>query len=972
MSTERWQSLERIFAEARRLPAEARAAFVASLDHTDDALRREVLRLLAADAATDDFLAQPAFHRLAESIASEGWSLHAGQRLGPYTVLHRLGAGGAGEVWRAKDERLGRDVAIKVLLPHSSNDADRVRRFSDEARTASALNHPNILTIHDVGEHDGTPFVVSECLEGHSLRHRIDAGPVPADEAVAIALAIARGLGAAHACGIVHRDLKPENVFLRSDGGVKILDFGLAKLQSGLEGMRGEATHTLSGVILGTAAYMAPEQIKNELVDARADLFAVGVMLYEMLGASHPFRRASTFETLHALLTIDPPDVATAGSEVPRHLARIVMRLLKKAPEARFQSAIDLVWALEQLASGETVRPSEAAPLGASTPWWQSRAVGWIAASALTAGVLFGVWQLRSASPRVVNRMPMTQFTMSLPAGVSLASAPAVSPGGRHIAFSGSDGTSNRLFVRALESQEAVIIPGTEGATRPFWSADGTSIGFFAQGQLKTIAWPRGAPVAIAAAPQPYGGTWNASGTILFAPDIILTGVSRVPAAGGVAEPSTLVYCALGDTSHWWPVFLSDGLHFLYHVRSTQDDRLGVYLGRLDRPGSPAGSLLLRSNSDVVYVPLPGTADGVLLYVVDGRIEARRFDSARGTVAADAQTLGLSAAGSTLYDPVMLSASPDVLAFAESSMPSGDRLEAMGRDGERIRLWETPEALNWPRLSPDARRLAFQRVDGLRNNPDIWVEDLERHARTRITTTPISDIQPVWSPDGRQLAYVSGALPGRPGRRVLSIAAADGTGVRRTFPCPADYCEPTDWSADGRALLVNGRNAKGWDVWTVSPDGVGPNQQLLGEAFSERDARFSPNGQWIVYASGESGRSEVSVRSLSSPSTRIVLSAKGGDQPVWRRDGGEVLFVQPDGHLQSVRVQWSRTGIPTFSLATQLAVRPIGFGHWGTQYDISADGARIYGLRGNEDPAPNDIHVVIGWRALLDADGVLH
>jgi hypothetical protein len=521
------------------------------------------------------------------------------------------------------------------------------------------------------------------------------------------------------------------------------------------------------------------------------------------------------------------------------------------------------------------------------------------------------------------------------------------------------------LFVRTLATPDAIAIPGTEGAARPFWSADGTSLGFFARGQLMKVAWPGGAAVAIAAAPQPYGGTWSRSGTILFAPDVIMTGLSRMSADGGPVEAATLLDQAAGDTAHWWPVVLPDGINFLYHLRSTRDDRLWIYLGRLGQPASPPGSPLLRSQSDVVFVPVPGKAEGVLLYVVDGRLEARGFDTNQLSVAADAKGLQLRAGGSTAYHPVMVSASPDVLAFAESTVPSGDRLEVVSRGGEQLRLWDTPEALNWPRLSPEGRRIAMQRVDAVRNNPDIWVEDLERHTRVRVTTAAEPDIQPVWSPDGRQLAYSSGHLPGRSGRRTLNIAAADGTGVLRTFPCPAEYCEPTDWSADGR-LLVNARDRKGWNVWIVAPDEGGPVQPLLGEAFNGRDARFSPDGQWIAYVSAESGRSEVSARALSGSARRIVLSSNGGDQPVWSRDGAEVLFVEPNGHLQSVQVTWTRDGTPTFGIPVSLKVAPIGFGHWGTQYDLSADGKRIYALRRNQDPAPREIHVIVGWRAFLN------
>ena len=374
-------------------------------------------------------MAKPALDQLAQSVASDGWSLHPGERIGAYTILRLLGAGGTGEVWRARDERLRRDVAIKILLPHFASDPERLRRFADEARTASALNHSNILTVYDIGEHRGIPFLVSECLEGQSLRQRIDAGPVPTDEAVTVTLGVARGLAAAHAGGIVHRDLKPENIFIRSDGGVKILDFGLAKLQSALNGLSSEPSHTMTGVIVGTAGYMAPEQVKSEHVDARADLFALGVMLYEMLAGRHPFRRASTFETLHAVLTVDPPDLLTANEHVAVPLARIVMGLLKKPPEARFQSAIDLLWALEPIVAGSSNLASRSVQLSESRAAW--RRWMWPAVTAvllLTAGSFAWRWWRAPQQSEQLRAVPLT----TLP---GVERHPSFSPDGNYIAF---------------------------------------------------------------------------------------------------------------------------------------------------------------------------------------------------------------------------------------------------------------------------------------------------------------------------------------------------------------------------------------------------------------------------------------------------------------------------------------------------------------------------------------------------------
>jgi Tol biopolymer transport system component len=971
VSPDRWEALERIFAEARPLEGSARQAFVTRACGDDLTLRREVLELLSVETPAE-FLSQPALDRLARSIAADGWSLRPGERLGAYTVVHLLGAGGAGEVWRARDERLRRDVAIKILLPLFSADPAHLHRFMEEARTAGALNHPNILTVYDVGEHHGIPYLVTECLEGGSLRHRLHDGALPAEQTVTVALAIARGLAGAHARGIVHRDLKPENTFVTSDGPVKILDFGLATLQSafadapsGKAGSIEGEDHAATAPRAGTAGYMAPEQIAGEAVDARADLFALGVMLYEMLSGRHPFKGRSTLETLHAVMFTEPPDVGSLGVQVPEPLARVTMRLLRKAPEQRFQSAIDLIWALEPaVIAPANGRDPGGQPIGTRSRWRQYAPA--IAAAMFAALALAGAWRWRSQSPAAPDPRGVISFTAELPAGISLDSAPAVSPSGRLIAFTGRDGRGSRLFVRNLAARDAVAIAGTEGAMQPFWSPDNAAIGFFANQRLMKVAWPDGSPVMVAPAPQARGGTWGPDGFITFAPDVILSGLNRVSAEGGDVTSATVIDGERGDTSHWWPAVLPDGRHFLYAVRSVHDERLGVYLGRYDRPAVPSAQPLFRTHSDVVYVPIAGSRDGALFSVADGRIEVRRFLAQTMTVASDARVLGIPAAGGTLYHPALVGASAEVLALAESQVSGGNRLEVVTRQGDRVRLWDEPEAQNWPRVSPDGRRLARQRVDGLRNNPDVWVDDLERGTRVRVTTGAEPDIQPVWSPDGRHLAYVTGHLPGRPGQRTLRVAAADGTGITRSFPCPGVYCEPTDWSPDGRELLVNVRDGGASAVWRVSAIDGGPVQPLVTGGAIERDARFSPNGRWVAYVSAESGRSELSVRPLTGPPTRIVLSGQGGAQAVWRRDGAELFFVNPQGRLQSVRVRWSADGTPTFGLPVEMNVPPIGFGHWGTQYDVSPDGQHIYLLRRNDDPSPRAIRVVIGWPALLE------
>ncbi len=972
MRENRFEALDRIFSEARQLPAEARAEFVARSCASDDALRAEVLSLLEADEASGEFMRQPALDRLAQRVALEGWSLRSGETIGPYTIVTLLGVGGGGEVWRARDDRLRRDVAIKVLLPHFADDVERLRRFSEEARTAGALNHSNILTVYDIGEHHGVPYLVSECLEGQSLRQRLKAGPLSVRETRAIALGISQGLTAAHTRGIVHRDLKPENTFVKSDGGVKILDFGLAKLQQSLE--EAGTQHTMTGVIVGTAGYMAPEQVKGENVDGRADLFALGVMMYEMISEQHPFRRDSTFETLHAVLTVDPPDVSSLNPQVPASLARIVMRLLQKTPDARFQSAVDLTWALEQATADAGVPRIDSEPSRENSRLARRT---WVIALVLGALIVAATWALVSTRPRESTPIEVTRFTWPLPAGMTLGSTPEVSPDSRYVAFAGVTDKDRirRLYLRDRGSPDAVMeIPGSEGAVQPFWSPDGESLGFFKAGRLFKVARQGGAPVPVASDVFfPFGGSWSRSGAIVFAPDVIMAGLRRIGADGKSVQEATILDPLLGDTSHRWPVVLPDGVHFLYSVRSAQDERRGIYVGRIDRPAAAADSMLLRTDSNPVFVALPGSAQGILLYVVDDRVEARRFDPRLIRIDGDARTLaGVSAAGAMLAYPAMLSASPDMLVFASSTVPyrNGLRLEAVDRSGKRVRSWETPEAQNWPRLSPNGQFLARQRVDPIRNTPDIWVEDLVRGSNIRVTTAVEPDIRPVWSLDGRYLAYVSGNLPGRSGKRVLTIAAADGTGVIRTFPCPGEYCEPTDWTPQG--LLVNVIERQNADVWMVPVEPGVAATPLLTDAFAERDARVSHDGRWIAYVSEEAGRPEVSVRTLSGPPQRFPVSTDGGDHPVWRPDGRELFFVDPTGQLRSVSVEWSREpgalakgGRPKFGLPTAINVPRIGPAHWGTPYDVSPDGNQIYLLRSNDDPAPREIHVIIGWRALL-------
>jgi eukaryotic-like serine/threonine-protein kinase len=979
MNTERWRVLSEWHNAWLDAPTDQRAGLRASFAIEHPELLPVADELAASSGAVNGFLETPALVLAARDLVHDEPPLAEGTFVGPYRIVALLARGGMGDVYRAADPRLGRDVALKTLASAARGDGHAVERFQQEARITASLDHPNIVRVFDVGMSNGRPYLVSELLDGETLRAPIGRGPLAPADARRIATALTSGLVAAHARGLVHRDLKPENVFLTRSGTAKILDFGIAKLAQNPALPRGLAT--LTGVVLGTAGYLAPEQVKGDPVDARTDLFALGSILFELMTGRRAFAREHTIDTLHAIVHDDPPDLLPPGTA----LTSIVRRLLAKAPDARFQTAADLRWALEQIDSTEEraaaphVTPAFA--LRASTFALRATAdetagqpdrrffragLGWaIAGAAGLAMILVALiaGRLREPAPGPSVAPDLTQFTWSLPAGAALDSAPIVSPVGRRVAFTAVSGDSApRLFVRSLDSREATAIDGTDGAKQPFWSPDGLSLGFFARGKLMKVAVAGGVPVVICDAPDGKGGAWSPTGTIVFGPNLIFEGLARVSADGGPVQPATLVDFDRGENSHRWPVFLPDGIHFLFFVRASVDERRGVYVASVDRPASKPDSPLFRSESEAVFVATSGRDRGVLLSTADGQLQARPFDAAALRLVGDPRTLPVAAGANTPYHSAMLSASADLLATVAIPMPYGVRLGTVARDGTGVRLSER-QSQNWPRLSPDGKRIARQLVDPLRGNPDIWVKDLLDGSSVRITTAPGSDHLPVWSPDGRQLAYGSGTFK----ERRLSIAAADGTGVARELPCPGAYCEPTDWSPDGRSLIVNtGPLMSGaGDVWSVSLEAGGSATAILSGPFREYDARVSPDGRWLAYVSEETGRPIVSVRAMSGPPSRLVVSSDGGSQPVWRRDGREMLYVDLEGRLRGRSVHRHPSGELTLGVANALSVPLIGSGHWGTQYDVSPDGQYVYFIDRTPAPRPSDIGVVIGWRALL-------
>ena len=953
-----WHHLTEWYGEWLEADGSRRAHLREQLARERPALVAEADALARSSESLPGFLETPAFVLAAQDIADHTLTLSPDDRLGPYRIVGLLGHGGMGDVYRAIDVRLDRQVALK-LMTHPDAPDGRVDRFLQEARVTAALDHPNIVKVFDVGVFEGHPYFVAELVEGETLRARLAAGALDPRVACRLASQVARGLVAAHAVGLVHRDLKPENIVITRSGDAKILDFGIAKLAD--DPLTRDGVATLSGVLMGTAGYLAPEQIVGAAFDGRADLFALGSMLFEMLTGERAFARAHVVDTLHAILHDPPPE--GLRSKVPPRLAAVVERLLEKDPSLRFQSAADLAWALDSIDSSA----DEAVPRVASTAavHKQERARGGAGAVRVCVGGRLDAARRQSrwwidlvASSRCcpdTRRRARGTVHVDAAGRSSLESAPVVSPDHARLVFVGAAASGRRLFVRELSSLDAVAIPGTEGARQPFWSPDGQSIGFFAGGKLMKVALSGGAPIPLADAPDPRGGAWNAAGIILFQPLFRDSALYRVSSAGGAAEPVTQLDETGSDVSRNGQFFSRTATTF-FQVISLDDSRRGVYLGRLGDPAHRA-VLLFRSETGPNTCPWrTGEPDSSCLrWVTTSRcVGSTTFPSPCKVMRAGCSSQRRATRRGAGRCSARLAT---CWLYSSSEVPWGAHPAAMDLDGGNMRMWPDAELGGWLRLSPDGGRLLRAIVDPQRGNPDIWVEDLARGTTVRVTRSRDFDVSPVWSTDGRRVAFRTGTV----GKSQLALAAADGTGSQSRLPCPTDVCEPTDWSPDGRLLVVNA----GDDVWTVSADGSVASAPLLAERFVERDARFSPDGRWLAYVSDESGRAEVSVRSLSGPPIRVVASSGGGDQPVWGRNGSELYYLGTGGILHSVSMREAGTSNLAVGIPKALNVPPLGTRHWGTVYDVSHQGTpRLFLPLASRKPPAREIGIVLNWMEL--------
>jgi Tol biopolymer transport system component len=851
-------------------------------------------------------------------------------KLGPYEVQSQLGAGGMGEVYLARDSRLGRDVALKILPESFANEPDRLRRFELEARAIAALNHPNLLAVFDIGRHNGSPFLVSELLEGETLRDILDAGALPQRKAIEYGVQIAHGLAAAHEKGIVHRDLKPENVFLTRDGRIKILDFGLAKLAQTPGKDANDLTltseHTSAGVVMGTASYMAPEQVRGEAADARTDIFALGIVLYEMLTGVRAFRRDTTAETMTAVLKDDPPELTNRDHIVSPALERIVRRCLEKNPEQRFQSARDLSFALSALSGSDTSAVARVTESHRRIPVLMLvvAAVGLVAVAAVS-------WWL-AKRPAPTTRM---QFALAVPDEMSISHM-AVSRDGSMLAFVSPEEASAlpMIFLQRVGSNEVTPLAGTQGASYPFWSPDGTHLGFFANGKLLKIPVAGGTPQTLATAWGGRGGSWGGKDVIIYSPDA-QSSIWRVNADGSGAAQVTQSAWASGDNSHRWPAFLPDGDHFLYwagnFANRTDDRGNGIYRGSLS---GKERTLVELCRSSFGY-------DAHNLYYADEQrqLVSIPFDPSTGKVLGSASAVA-NAVGfqPSTYWAAFTVAQNGTVIYNTDVGAAQSALTWMNRSGKELgRLGDSGIIAN-PKLSPDETRVAVDISDRKANNVDIWIESASGTANSRFTFEPGEEVDGVWSHDGSTVAYrmaTTGTL--------LALKAASGLepARKRYASNAADDVIPNSWSLDDRTILFTRQTSSGSHL-ELLPVAGGEPTRLLNSNRSETNGQISPDGKWVAYASDESGDWEIYVTSFPGAAGKWQVSRGGGTEPRWRGDGKEVFYIAPNGILMAVPVNGESifatgTPVPLFQIRGRAPISSTDV----FTYDVSRDGKRF-------------------------------
>ena len=907
MDPHAWAKAKSLLAAAADLPAADRGAFL-EMHCSDAALRAELIAMLQTPAALSE-------------ITRGARALQPGTELGSYRVEQLLGRGGMGEVYKARDTRLERDVAIKLLPAAVSDDPERLRRFHQEAHILAALNHPHIATIYGLEECAGLRLLIMECIDGPSLAERLADGPLSIAEALHVSIAIAEALDAAHRAGIVHRDLKPANIML-GPTGPKLLDFGLARARR-----RDAPTEvTADGTILGTLHYMAPEQVEGRRADARSDIFAFGCVLYEMVSGRRAFDASSQAGIVAAILQTDPDPLSAIRTDAPPALEHVVARCLAKDADARWQTTRDLLEELRWVGAGGSTK---------AIRWrWRSALV---VAPWVLAGVAVSATLLASRWPRetgALARGSAVRTVLEPPDGFTFGRRDggndlALSPDGSRIAFRAMRGGTPVMWVQTLATGEAAPVANTGHSSDPFFSSDGRQIGLCERRALRTVDLVGGTSVTLVEGETCVGGTWAGTDTILYASE---GAIRAVPAAGGAARLVLSPFPPVVTFSN--PTPLPDGRHFLVAGDTTKYAGTGVYVG--DIAGHDAARLVVESLSPATYVP-----PGYLIFRRQQQLLAQPFDlrtqTVSGTPTVLATNVGAFAANNT-----------GMIAYFENT--SVTELIWVSRSGARLGQIGAPNEYLSPRLSPDGLQLAY----GLRfdaETPGLWVRDLARESDTRLSSQ--IDGSPVWSGDGAQLAF-DRSFEG------VGIRPLTGSGDQILLRRP--WVWPSDWSRDGRylAYTYDERNIIG--VWQLSP---GLDLKLpLDDRAANWDAHFSPDGRWLSYTSDEGGRDDVDLVDFPRATRKWLVSKDGGAQGRWRRDGRELFYVSPDGRMMSVSVD-GRGAKPGLGKAVPLFAVPIA-DRVGTAYDVTADGQKF--IVNARPAAPRLLHVLSNWMALLGRD----
>ena len=858
-----------------------------------------------------------------------------GTRIGPYEIVAPIGAGGMGEVWKARDTRLDRSVAIKILPPEFAKDSQLKLRFEREARTISQLEHPHICRLYDVGD----DYLVMELLDGETLSDRIARGRMPIEDVLRYGIEIAEALDQAHRHGVVHRDLKPGNIMV-TRSGAKLLDFGLARtapVATPHDGTTIARSITQEGTILGTFQYMAPEQLEGANVDHRADLFALGAVLYEMATGRRAFHGSTKTSLIAAIVASQPAPLSQVQPLAPVSLEHVIQRCLAKDPAERWQSARDVAEELKWVRAG-------AGQTTLRAPRRTREILAWtIAALALLAVAAIAVDSVRRPGKRVVSSIVAPNNT----AFDFETSTAVLSPDASAVAFLAAPPRSRpSIWVRKLTSGAAERLPGTEGAMFPFWSPDGRWIAFFADGFLKRTDATGGPIERVTPASSGRGGAWNSRGEIVFSPS---TGdaLYLVSAAGGKTRPVTNLD---RDTSHRFPVFLPDDVHFLFLKQGPAGEEPNVFIGSTD--GKPARPLM-RTDGGAVW-----SDTGHILFVRDGVLRARRFDARALAFEGDAVSLAEDVQTHVNLNSANVSAAKGIITYVSGDFASTSRLSWFARNGKEVDAIVPPSTYFDPRLSPDGRHLAYAGTTGS-GALNVFVYDLARRVSSRFTFGSVNEWAPVWSPDGKWIAYTSF----EDSRGDIYLKAASGTGGEQKLLADPRRKIVSDWTAGGTILYHVMNPHTGWDIMTYSVR-ERRSEPFLTTMHQESAARVSPNGRWVAYASSESGQPQVYVRGFGpqAQSGKWQVSANGGQTPSWSPDGSEIYFVGPDHQLYRVSLRETDGALAVEIPEVILSVRLRHFSGLSRAQYATADGARFVVNAVAEDRGePATITLVQNW-----------